>query len=67
MKIINKTNLRYAELGLIIDEIIRTGKEDTHYYGQIELTIVEFGSHKIKVQIRYLKRYVEWVFCEISD
>ena len=64
MKIVNKTNLRYAELGLIIDSIVKSSPEDTHYYGQIEWTIVEFGSHKIKVQIRYLKKYVEWIFCE---
>lgn len=67
MKIVNKTNLRYAELGLIIDEIMKRDIGDTHYYGQIECTFVEFGSHKIKVQIRYLKRYVKWVFYEISN
>lgn len=64
MKIVNKTNLCYAELGLIIDHIMKSNTGDTMYYGKVDLTIVEFGSHKIKVQIRYLKRYVEWVFYE---
>lgn len=64
MKIINETNLCYAELGLLIDNIIKSDIGSTHYYGQVEHTIVEFGSHKIQVQIRYLKRYVEWRFYE---
>ena len=64
MKIINETNLCNAELGLLIDNIIKNDIGNTHYYGQIELTTVEFGSHIIQVQIRYLKRYVEWRFYE---
>lgn len=64
MKIINETNLRYAELGLLIDNIIKSDIGSTHYYGQVELTKVEFGGHIIQVQIRYLKRYVEWRFYE---
>ena len=64
MKIVNNTNLRYAELGLLIDNIMKYDTGRTHYYGQIEWTIVEFGSHKIQVQIRYLKRYIEWRFSE---
>lgn len=60
MKIINNTNLSYAELGVIIDKVIKESYGDTIYYGQVEHTIVEFGSHTIQVQIRYLKRYVEW-------
>ena len=64
MKIINETNLCYAELGLLIDNIIKSDIGITHYYGQVEHTIIEFGIHKIQVQIRYLKRYVEWRFDE---
>ena len=64
MKIINETNLSYAELGLLIDNIIKSDIGSTHYYGQIELTTIEFGSHIIQVQIRYLKKYVEWRFYE---
>lgn len=66
MKIINETNLCYAELGLLIDNVIKSDIGSTHYYGQVEHTIVEFGTHKIKVEIRYLKKYVEWRFYEIS-
>lgn len=64
MKIINETNLCYAELGLLIDNIIKIDNGSTHYHGQVELTTVEFGSHIIQVQIRYLKRYIEWRFYE---
>lgn len=65
MKIVNKTNLCYAELGLIIDDIVKRDIGDTHYFGQIQFTVVQFGSHKIKIQMRYLKRYVEWRFEEV--
>jgi hypothetical protein len=64
MKIVNETNLCYAELGLLIDNIIKSNTGNTMYYGKVERTIVEFGSHKIYVQIRYSKRYVEWRFYE---
>ena len=64
MRIINKTDLNYKELGEIIDYTLEHGKEDTHYYGQIQY--FEFGlKGKIyKCQIRYLKRYCEWCFVE---
>ena len=64
MKIVNETNLSYAELGLLIDSIMKSNTGSTMYYGKVDKTIVEFGSHKIEVQIRYLKRYVEWRFRE---
>lgn len=67
MKIVNKTNLEYATIGMIIDNIIKNSYDDTHYYGQIEWTVLQVGSHKIKVQIRYLKSYVEWIFTELGD
>lgn len=65
MKIVNETNLRYAELGLIIDNIMKKDAGSTNYYGKTEVLIIEFGSHKIRVQIRYLKKYVEWRFSEL--
>ena len=58
MKIINETDLSYSTIGLIIDNIKEKDGGCTHYYGQVEWTIVEMGYRKIKVQIRYLKRYV---------
>ena len=65
MKIVNETNLRYAELGLIIDNIMRSNTGSTNYYGKIEVLVIEFGSHKIRIQIRYLKKYTEWRFSKI--
>ena len=65
MKIVNETDLSYSTIGLIIDNIMEKDTGSTHYYGQIEWTIVEMAHRKIKVQIRYLKKYVEWRFSEI--
>ena len=66
MLIINKTNLEYATIGMLIDNIMKNNTGNTNYYGKIEFTILQVGSHKIKVQIRYLKRYVEWYFTELK-
>ena len=62
MKIVNNTDLSYKEIGSIIDLIIKESQEDTHYIGQIEVEKVEYKKRIIKIQIRYLKRYVEWRF-----
>lgn len=64
MKIINNTSLNYSTIGSIIDNIISNTKGTTHYVGQVEWTILEINSHKITIQIRYLKSYVEWRFDE---
>lgn len=62
MKIINNTDLSYSTIGLIIDNIMDKNKGSTNYYGKVELCEVEVALKKIRVQIRYLKRYVEWRF-----
>lgn len=62
MKIINNTSLSYRQIGYIIDKIVAKSEGDTHYFGQVQFTVIEFNSLKINVQIRYLKRYVEWRF-----
>jgi len=64
MKIINETDLSYSTIGLIIDNIMESNTGNTMYYGKVEWTIVEVAHKKINVQIRYLKRYVEWRFYE---
>ena len=65
MLIRNKTNLPYRTIGMLIDEIMKSNTGNTAYYGKIEHRTMQVGSHKIKVQIRYLKRYTEWCFTEI--
>lgn len=67
MLIRNKTSLEYATIGMIIDQIQKSNTGNTMYYGKVDWTILEVGSHKIKVQIRYLKRYVEWYFTELGE
>lgn len=62
MKIINNTDLSYRTIGLIIDEIIEDSKEDTIYYNKVDVWKTKYKNKIIKIQIRYLKRYVEWRF-----
>ena len=65
MLIRNKTNLPYRTIGMLIDDIMKSNTGNTAYYGKIESCTMQIESHKIKVQIRYLKRYTEWYFTEI--
>jgi predicted transcriptional regulator len=61
--IINDTNLSYETIGKIIDTIIDRDIGNTHYFGQIEYTTYELESgEKIRVQIRYMKRFTDWSF-----
>ena len=62
MKIINNTDLSYREIGLIIDGIMEDSKEDTNYYDKVDILKINYKNKSIKIQIRYLKRYVEWRF-----
>ena len=65
MKIVNNTNLSYRDIGYIMDHIMEINYCNTVNYEKIEDTVVMLGGLKIKVQIRYLKRYTEWRFdCE---
>ena len=61
MKIINNTNLSYKEIGQIIDELMQV-KEETNYIGKIEVGKVSYNGKPINIQVRYLKKYVEWRF-----
>lgn len=62
MKIINNTNLSYEKIGKAIDQIIDNTQGTTHYVGQVEYTTMEFKNVVVKIQIRYLKSFVEWRF-----
>lgn len=62
MKITNNTDLSYKTIGQIIDDTIIKSKADTLYYGKVYHFKIEYKNKKYKVQIRYLKNYVEWRF-----
>ena len=65
MKIVNKTNLSYQYLGWIIDQLQKMDEGQTHYYGQIQYTSVFIENNReIKIEIKYLKRYCEFIFTE---
>ena len=58
MKIVNETNLSY--------QIQKMDEGQTHYYGQIQYTSIFIeNNRKIKVEIRYLKKYCEFRFSEV--
>lgn len=62
MKVVNNTDLDYSTIGLLIDHITKTSHEDTNYYGKVDWYTLIVHNKKIKIQIRYLKKYVEWRF-----
>lgn len=64
MKIVNNTNLPYRVIGEMIDMIQEQSSGDTIYYGKVSICTMGYKGKDYKVQIRYLKRYVEWRFYE---
>lgn len=60
MLIKNETNLSNMEIGKLIDIVKSQDKENTHFHGQIEVGEVVYKEIVYVIQIRYLKRYVEW-------
>lgn len=64
MKIINEPCLPYKVIGQVIDEYQNKWYVDTCYVGKVEYFKIEYKHKQYKVQIRYLKRYVEWRFYE---
>ena len=64
MKLIdNCTNLSNQEIGMLIDDISKS--IDTIYYGKEEYLEYNYKDKRIAVYIKYLKRYVSFVFDEL--
>ena len=62
IKIINKTDLYFQELGEIIDNIQWDNRGDTNYVGKIDFIRIKYKGKFINIQIKYLKKSVEWRF-----
>lgn len=64
MKIINEAGLPYKIIGQVIDDAINRGEDETIYTGKVEAFTIDYKDNLYKVQIRYLKRFVEWRFMD---
>lgn len=62
MKIINDAGLPYKIIGQVIDDVINRDEDETIYTGKVEAFTIDYKDNLYKVQIRYLKRFVEWRF-----
>lgn len=62
IKIINNTDFYYKELGEIIDNIQWDKRGDTNYVGKIDFIRIKYKRKFINIQIKYLKKSVEWRF-----
>ena len=62
IKIINNTDFYYKELGEIIDNISWSNRGDTNYVGKIDIIRVKFKRVNLRIQVRTLKKSVEWRF-----
>lgn len=62
IKIINNTDFFYKEIGEIIDNISWDYRCETNYVGKIDVIRITYKRQKVKIQIRYLKKSVEWRF-----
>lgn len=64
--IANNAKLPYGIIGKIIDDYLNE-YEDTYYVGKLETIIIDYKNSVYNVQIRYLKRYVEFIFEKMED
>ena len=64
MKIINEVGLPYKIIGQVIDDVINRGEDETIYTGKVESFTIDYKDNLYKVQIRYLKSFVEWRFMD---
>lgn len=64
MKIINEAGLPYKIIGQVIDDVINRGEDETIYTGKIEAFTIDYKDELYRVQIRYLKSFVEWRFMD---
>lgn len=67
IKIINETSLPFKVIGQVIDDYINDGRQITIYYGKTELFTIDYKDILYRVQVRYLKRYVEWRFIKYEN
>ena len=64
MKIINEAGLPYRIIGQVIDDVVNRGEDETIYTGKIEAFTIDYKDELYRVQIRYLKSFVEWRFMD---
>lgn len=62
IKIINNTDLFYKEIGEIIDNIQWDTRGETLYVGKIDVFKIKFKRVRLKIQVRTLKKSIEWRF-----
>ena len=65
--IINKAKLPYGIIGKIIDDYINDYEDTTFYVGKLEILVIDYKDILYNVQIRYLKRYIEFRFDEMEE
>lgn len=61
--IINDAELSYQFIGKVIDNYLNDYEEDTFCVGMV----IDYKNKLYNIQIRYLKRYVEFRFAEMED
>ena len=67
VKIINEAKLPYKVIGQVIDDYLNDDRQTTIYYGKTELFTIDYKDILYKVQVRYLKRYIEYYFREYKE
>jgi len=67
VKIINEAKLPYKVIGQVIDDYLNDDRQTTIYYGKTELFTIDYKDILYRVQVRYLKRYIEYYFREYKE
>lgn len=58
--IINNTDLSNKDIGIILDKMAE--EQDTIYYGKTDIRFINYGKKMIRIDIKYLKKYVKIKF-----
>lgn len=67
VRIINEAKLPYKVIGQVIDNYLNDFRQTTIYYGKTELFTIDYKDILYRVQVRYLKRYIEYYFREYKE
>ena len=59
--------LTYKAIGSIIDKYINDDKLETHYAGKKDTTYFEYGEYSYKLEVKYGKRDVTYIFSNSKE
>jgi hypothetical protein len=67
IKISNNTKLDFEVIGQIIDKYMNDGKENTFYFGKVDMFKFRAEGKVYLCSVRYLKNYINYIIEEYKN